>query len=47
MLFGLKNLPFVITTFHRLHREFVSEANVTAIDRPKMAYLDIEKQSWK
>ena len=43
MLFGLTNLPFVSATYHRSRREFVPEANVTAIGRPKTAYLDVEK----
>ena len=43
MLFGLKNRPFDSATFHSSRRGFVPEANVAAIGRPKMAYLDVEK----
>ena len=43
MLFGLKKRPFVSAKFHRSRRRFVPEANVAAIGRPKMAYLDVEK----
>ena len=43
MLFGLKNRPFVSTTFHLSSRGFEPEANVAVIGQPKMAYLDVEK----
>ena len=33
MHFGVKNLPFISTTFHHLRRWFAPEANVAVIAR--------------
>ena len=41
--FWSEKLTFVSATFHRSRRGFAPKANVAAMGRPKMAYLDIEK----
>ena len=42
---SLKNQLFVSAIFHSSRRGFAPEANVAAIGRPNMAYLNVEKKS--